>query len=255
MADLNDKLSIRTLAIVCLLVLYTVIALYLVDTPWKASLLLMPLAVLGVMTSVRRLISPYITTLIAVALYLIALVVAELGMSWLGSGLVLLHMVVLAILSLVLSEVQSHAATLRLERLIASQQKQIISMTRLQPMLAAELRRARRSGEALTLVLFGIRENFSQQSLTEIVNHLNIEIREFDQLFAFSRHEIGVMCVGTDKAGALRLAARIRRTVGYGELSIASFPADAVTTNSLIDALHATSEPEREPELQRAVVD
>jgi diguanylate cyclase (GGDEF)-like protein len=122
--------------------------------------------------------------------------------------------------------------------------------------LPAELARARRSGEPVSLVMLDVdglkRVNDSQghqggdQMLLALADALRAAVRGSDAACRLGGDEFAVILPGADAAGALRVAARVRRAfAAAGEYrfsaGIAVYPAHATTPHDLCRAADVAS--------------
>ena len=133
-------------------------------------------------------------------------------------------------------------------------EERVISLSRLQLIVAQEMRRCRRHDLSMSLILFRTSESSSPFMCVDLINALSSTTREFDQLFSLSSTEIGLLCLDTDRPEAMRLVARIPQLLDLDHMAIASFPEDAVTSTALIDVLKNGAEPAPQRELS-AVAD
>lgn len=247
---LREKLSLRMLILVLLIVLYALMAIWLGSSKWQIAALVVPAGVVGLLASIRRMLSPYAITTFSLLTYGCVLLAFGLPAETSSILVTLVHVGIMIVTGLVLSEIQIMATASRAEEDALKHADRVISLTRLQRSVAEELRRSRRYDLPMSLVLFRVSaDSASAHSRSDLINAVSSATREFDQLFSLSRSELGVLCTDTDRAGALKLVARIQQHQDLEHISISSFPEDAVTSTALIDVLKTGTKPIPQREL------
>jgi len=240
------------LAVVCLVLLYILIAIVIGENQWPIAAYIIPCGIVGLLTSVRRIVSPYLITLVGLLAYVGVMVGT--GVTWTIQPLLIaaLHSSIMIVTGLVLSEIQILATSARAEEDSVLQQQRFISLSLLQQQVATEMRRGRRTEQPLSIALFRKRDGQERDGLnqdgqkrydqgnhtrSELINSVMRDTREFDYLFSLSRNELGVICTDTNKPAAASFAARIAQSFDLESIATVTFPDDAVTSSDLIRLL------------------
>lgn len=244
-----DKLSLRMLILVLLVILYTLLAVWLGHGKWHVAALALPVGVVGLLASVRQMLPPHAVTTVGLLCYGALLLTVGFPATASLIAMSVVHVVMMVVIGLVLSEIQIMATADRAVDDALNNQDRVISLPRFQPTVAEELRRCKRHDLPMSLVLFRSTASAKQFTRADMINSVSSTTREFDQLFSLSRSELGVICLDTDRVGAKQLATRIQKNLDLDNVVIASFPEDAMTSTALIDVLKNVNPPAPQHEL------
>ena len=226
-------MSTRMLGFVALLSTYTLIALYLAGEWLRLSLFVLPPVLMSLLSLTRRWSSPPAIALVGLGALL---PVCLLNIERIGPFSLLLAAVLFVAAALFgLFLVEGGDADAR-DDFREFGEDDLVAEDTARSIVARELRRSRRTGAPLSLLVLRGIAALEPSERRALANFLRVRGREFDIAFARSPDELAILCVDTDRAGVREYLERIRAAARVTDYSIASFPDDAVTLQGLFDA-------------------